>query len=149
MIDSPSVKLRGLLETGATGKARALRAAGVAIAWSIACLPLVFGKAHCAMAQTLGIPCPGCGMTRAMLMLGRGDVVGSLRMHPMAVPNALAALLAMVATVWVTALDGSPMTLLRRKIGRIAIAALIAVQVAILGVWIARMLGALGGAVAV
>lgn len=101
------------------------------------------------MAETLGVPCPGCGMTRAVLLLGRGDVLGSLRMHPLAVPSALTSLLVMVATVWITAREGTPFAIVRRKIGQVAVAAFVAVQVAMIGVWIARMLGALGGPVSV
>jgi hypothetical protein len=70
-------------------------------------------------------------------------------MHPVAVPNALASVLIMVATVWVTATDGTPVALLHHRIGRIALTTLVAVQLAVIGVWVARMLGALGGPVAV
>lgn len=34
-------------------------------------------------------PCPGCGMTRATLRLLHGDVMGSLRFHPVALPGAI------------------------------------------------------------
>jgi len=130
-------------------QARSLRAAAVAIVWILSCAPLALGAASCPMAETLGVPCPGCGMTRAVLLLGRGDVLGSLRMHPLAVPSALTSLLVMVATVWITAREGTPFAIVRRKIGQVAVAAFVAVQVAMIGVWIARMLGALGGPVSV
>jgi hypothetical protein len=55
----------------------------------------------------------------------------------------------MVATVWITAREGTPFAIVRRKIGQVAVAAFVAVQVAMIGVWIARMLGALGGPVSV
>ena|ERR1700733_2274283 len=161
-VRSPNVSVQGPVKTEATAttpatgkrssvsrETRALRSAAVASFWAIACAPIAFGKARCAMAQVLGIPCPGCGMTRAILLLGHGDVMASLRMHPVAVPNALASVLIMVATVWVTATDGTPVALLHRRIGRIALATLVAVQLAVIGVWVARMLGALGGPVAV
>lgn len=35
----------------------------------------------CAARYFLGIPCPGCGMTRALLALLRGDVIASLKYH--------------------------------------------------------------------
>ena len=37
----------------------------------------------CPMAGVLGIPCPGCGLTRATLALLRGDVRGAFRLHPL------------------------------------------------------------------
>lgn len=37
----------------------------------------------CPMQALLNIPCPGCGMTRALKCLLCGDIAGSLAMHPM------------------------------------------------------------------
>ena len=37
----------------------------------------------CPMAGSLGIPCPGCGLTRATLALLRGDVRQALHFHPL------------------------------------------------------------------
>ena len=36
----------------------------------------------CPSMQVLGIPCPGCGMTRSCLSLLRGDWAASLRLNP-------------------------------------------------------------------
>ena len=36
----------------------------------------------CPSMQVLGLPCPGCGMTRSCLSLLRGDWAGSLRFNP-------------------------------------------------------------------
>lgn len=41
---------------------------------------LIFG---CTYKKLLGIPCPGCGMTRAWLSLLRGDIIGAFRWHPL------------------------------------------------------------------
>ena len=38
----------------------------------------------CFLKGFLGIPCPGCGGTRAMILLAKGDVPGSLHMNPSA-----------------------------------------------------------------
>jgi hypothetical protein len=38
----------------------------------------------CAFRRTTGIPCPGCGLTRAMAALARGDLLAALRLHPFA-----------------------------------------------------------------
>ncbi len=128
---------------------RARRAVGVAMVWALGYLPVALGSARCPMAEILGTPCPGCGMTRAMTLLWHGDVMGSLRMHPLAVPSAFASLFVMAATVAITAADGTPLRLFQRRIGRVALATFVAIQVALVGVWLARMLGALGGPVPV
>lgn len=36
----------------------------------------------CFLKGIFGIPCPGCGGTRAMILLAEGDVLGSLDMNP-------------------------------------------------------------------
>jgi hypothetical protein len=37
----------------------------------------------CPMASTLGVPCPGCGLTRATLALLRGEFSAAFRFHPL------------------------------------------------------------------
>jgi hypothetical protein len=101
------------------------------------------------MAEVFGVPCPGCGMTRAILLLLRGEVAASLHMHPLAVPSGLASLLFMFATVWTTASLGTPIALWGTRFGRASVATFAAVQLAILGLWVARMLGFWGGPVQV
>jgi hypothetical protein len=133
----------------AAPRARTLRAAGVALVWGLACLPVLSGHGSCAMAEMFGVPCPGCGMTRAILLLGRGDVSGSLHMHPLAVPSLVSSLLFMVATVWATARFGTPVALWKTSLGRAALVTFVGVQAAIFGFWVARMLGGFGGPVLV
>lgn len=38
----------------------------------------------CFLKGFLGIPCPGCGGTRAMILLAKGNIPGSLDMNPSA-----------------------------------------------------------------
>lgn len=38
----------------------------------------------CFLKGIFGIPCPGCGGTRALVLLAKGDVLGSLDMNPSA-----------------------------------------------------------------
>lgn len=44
---------------------------------------LWLGAPLCPSAGWLGIPCPGCGLTRATIALLRGDVAEALRFHPL------------------------------------------------------------------
>ena len=38
---------------------------------------------RCPFKAITGIPCPGCGMTRAVLSACRGDFAGAFRYHPL------------------------------------------------------------------
>jgi len=42
---------------------------------------LLFGSV-CPSKIIAGLPCPGCGLTRAALLMLTGDFIGSLRMNP-------------------------------------------------------------------
>lgn len=53
----------------------------------------------CLVKIVFGMPCPGCGMTRASLRLLHGDVTGSLRFHPVALPAAVGLVVAVVLAV--------------------------------------------------
>ena len=57
---------------------------------------LIFGYAafawrflgtSCLLASTTGLPCPGCGSTRAFFALLEGNFVGTLRFHPLLIPS--------------------------------------------------------------
>jgi hypothetical protein len=37
----------------------------------------------CPLASSCGIPCPGCGLTRATFALLHGDIRSALRLHPL------------------------------------------------------------------
>src|SRR5690606_14827389 len=50
------------------------------------------GAPVCPSAGWLGVPCPGCGLTRASLLLVSGDVAAALRLHPLVLVAAPAAL---------------------------------------------------------
>jgi hypothetical protein len=126
-----------------------LRAAGVAGVWVLACLPLRIGRSDCPLAEIFGVPCPGCGMTRAALLLVDGQWTASLRMHPLSLPNAIGSLFFMGATIWVTAKSGSPITMWSERVGRAAILSFGTLQLAMLGLWLARMFGFFGGPVPV
>ena len=52
----------------------------------------VFGLTLCPLKRLLGVPCPTCGTTRAVVLLLRGDVCGAFALQPLAM--AVAVLLA-------------------------------------------------------
>ena len=54
----------------------------------------------CLLASTTGLPCPGCGITRATLALLRGDFAESLRFFPMLIPSF--AFVIVYAAAWLT-----------------------------------------------
>ena len=49
----------------------------------IAVTVLLTLQSPCAFKEWLGMPCPGCGMTRAALSFFKGDIAGVNRWHPM------------------------------------------------------------------
>jgi hypothetical protein len=51
----------------------------------------------CPLHAALGVPCPFCGMTRATLALGRGDLAAALAFHPLAPAVLFASLVAAVS----------------------------------------------------
>ena len=54
--------------------------------------PLVFAVLNefpiCPTAGLLGLPCPGCGLTRATLLLLQGEFAAALSFHPLVIPLA-------------------------------------------------------------
>ncbi len=53
----------------------------------------------CAFRETTGLPCPGCGMTRALSALCRGQFTASWALHPFAPGIALGGVLLLLATL--------------------------------------------------
>lgn len=52
---------------------------------------LFIGKDICIAKRVIGIPCPGCGMTRAFMRLLSLDIRGALYYHPLFILPVLAA----------------------------------------------------------
>ena len=61
-------------------------------------LPSGAGYTICAFRRITGIPCPGCGLTRAMAALARGELLLALHFHPFA-PLVLAEAAALWAAI--------------------------------------------------
>jgi hypothetical protein len=50
----------------------------------VACVAAGVGGWPCPLKGALGIPCPGCGLTRATIALLRGDFAAAFRLHAFA-----------------------------------------------------------------
>jgi hypothetical protein len=105
---------------------------------------LLDGIWACPLKRITGLPCPGCGMTRAVRLVLRGDFAAATHMHPLVwlvLPMlclfALAELRGYVLErAWGTAMNG------------VAAKAMFGATVALLAsVWTARFFGAFGGPV--
>jgi hypothetical protein len=89
----------------------------------------------CAFQRLTGRPCPGCGMTRAMVDLAHLDFAGSLRMHPLGVVLAAGYLAAVVGTAVGIVRGGDPVAdFLERRGGTITTVLL----TAFITLWILR-----------
>jgi hypothetical protein len=100
------------------------------------------------MAGVLGIPCPGCGLTRATLALAHGDLRGALHLHPLVLPIAPLFVGALLLAAW-SYVRGSrasskpnPKPWLASRSATVLAFGLLA---ATLGVWGARFRGYFGG----
>jgi Protein of unknown function (DUF2752) len=125
------------------------RAALVALVWAAGALPVLTGTAFCPVARFFHVACPGCGMTRALAAMARGDVAGSLRLHALAVPTLGAEVLFAAVTVLATFTLGAPWELVRARWGRASLVLVGAVFALDVVLWALRALGAFGGPVAV
>ncbi len=62
---------------------RILLATGLVLYFTVSYLVLNYFGITCVFQFFLGIPCPGCGMTRAMFSALRLDFGGAFRYHPL------------------------------------------------------------------
>jgi hypothetical protein len=92
------------------------------------------GFTFCGFRRITGIPCPGCGMTRAMAALARGELVAALHLHPFA-PLVLAQAVALWTKVGDSLLRRRPFTLPPRLLERLVIWQ----AVAFLALWLGRL----------
>ena len=122
---------------------RALVAAGlVAFAFLLALLDTPF----CPTAFFFGVPCPGCGLTRATLALLHGDWRAALHFHPLA-PLLAPLFIGAMGNVLVDYVrgPGRELGVPAWWAGRTATWLAGALFALVLGVWLARFAGYLGG----
>jgi hypothetical protein len=134
-----------LARWGRGGAIHGARAAAAAAAWAVIAFTVFVVRPPCPIATLLGVPCPSCGMTRALLLLATGHTHASWRMHPLAAPAFLATALLAVSTLRAAWTTGNPSAVRGTGLGRVAVALAAIVYAASLGLWVARQLGALGG----
>ncbi len=124
------------------------RAALAVLVWVAAALPAALRWQQCQFARMFHIPCPGCGMTRAVTLLLAGDWRGSLHMHPLALPVLAAGGTFALATVWTTYVYGWPMVH-KSRLGRASLVGLAVAYGGSILLWGLRWLGCFGGPVSV
>jgi Protein of unknown function (DUF2752) len=93
----------------------------------------------CLLRLALHVPCPACGLTRAVLAAARLDLLGAERLHPLSLPL----LAAFAATVALAFLAGDAAW--KRAVPVVTGVA----GVALLVVWVLRFAGLFGGPVPV
>ena len=98
----------------------------------------------CIFRFTTGVPCPGCGMTRAYAALLRGDVAAAFAYHPLFWTVPVAACLAWVqgelsGRIAVAAAEDSPMPHRLRSAHRLCLAALALFACALVVLWLVRL----------
>ena len=104
----------------------------------------------CPLASVVGVPCPGCGLTRATLALAHGELRHALELHP---------LVFVLAPLFIWAVSSAAVGYVRgsRRTGPVrvwiasrTVSALAALLLLVtLGVWGARFFGYFGGPVQV
>jgi uncharacterized protein DUF2752 len=146
----------------------ARRAALAALAGIGLALVLHFELWRCPIAEIFGLPCPGCGLTRAASALLRGDLTGAMRLQPLS-PLVLPLAAVVASREVLRFVRGAPPALraedgarerrqrqrrVARRSWRASAArwldrASVCVAVLLLGVWVLRFFGVFGGPVRV
>ncbi len=108
----------------------------------------VGGVTTCPWAGLLGVPCPGCGLTRATWAILNGHPADAIALHPfvlVAVPalGIMLLLLALRRGVSDASWLASP------RLARIGERVAVAIALAMVALWLARFLGACHGPVPV
>ncbi len=97
-------------------------------------LPSGAGFTICAFRRLTGIPCPGCGLTRAMAALARGELLLALHFHPFA-PLILGEAAALWAAIGAAVVRRRPFTLPPRLLQQLVIWQ----AAALMALWLGRL----------
>jgi len=130
-------------------ESRILRVSLVLAVWALTPISIFTTDQKCTIAATLHRPCPGCGLTRATLLMMHGHVRESLAMHPLAVPVIACWALFAFATLRSTWRDGVPWTFYKERFGKAVVIATSVAYVALIVLWALREHGMFGGRVPV
>lgn len=111
---------------------------------------VAFRLPFCPLASVFGVPCPGCGLTRATLALAHGDLKHALELHP---------LVLVLAPLFIWATSSAAIGYVRGPSGPRPVRTWVASRtvtvlgslllLVTLGVWGARFVGFFGGPVPV
>jgi hypothetical protein len=91
------------------------------------------GPTICPVALLTGVACPGCGMSRAIAWIFRGDLERSVGYHPLA---PLVAMIGVIAVVWAL---GRRLRGWRRPSTAVLNSGLVVLAALLMAVWIARL----------
>ena len=109
-----------------------------AVGVQIALVSLSLPGWECPFFRVTGIPCPGCGLTRAVILLLKGDLQASLRFHafaPIVLLTAVALVLVLLLPRSITQPAISKMEMLEQQTGLTVI-----ILVGLILYWLARLL---------
>ena len=111
---------------------------------------VAFRLPFCPLASVLGVPCPGCGLTRATLALAHGELKHAHELHPLVLVLAPLFIWAMSSAAISYVRGPHPARPVRRRLASRTVTVLASLlMLATLGVWGARFLGYFGGPVPV
>jgi hypothetical protein len=137
-----SVFLSLALERSRVGRAAIVVTAAAALA-----LLAVSPVKLCVVARVFHVPCPGCGLTRATLAIAQGDVMRALALHPLSI--VLVPIVGFACAVHALRYVRTGSAWNRARPSRMTEAALAALALLLIAVWIARFFGCFGGPVAI
>jgi len=109
-----------------------------AVGVQIALVSLSLPGWECPFFRVTGIPCPGCGLTRAVILLLKGDLQASLRFHafaPIVLLTAVALVLVLLLPRSITQPAISKMEMLEQQTGFTVI-----ILFGLILYWLARLL---------